>query len=85
MFFPHGKEVLQMDEYMMMHADTAWQFLQEHTFWQMLGFQHVLVSSYLSNENVTTSKSGLEHPKGLSCLFLHMVLADCWSKATKCS
>src|ERR1700722_649158 len=46
MFFPDGKEVLQMDEYMMMHADTAWQFLREHTFWWMLGFQHVLVSSY---------------------------------------
>jgi hypothetical protein len=58
MFFLDGKEVLQMDVYIIMHADTALHFLWEHTFWLMPGFRHVLVSLYLSNNMLSPQRVG---------------------------
>jgi hypothetical protein len=83
MFSLDGQEVPQMDVYIIIHAHTAFQFLWEHTLWLMPGFQHLLVSLYLSNKHIITSKSGPEHLKCLSCVFVHIILADGYLKVTK--
>ena len=44
MFFLVGKAVLQMGMYLTMHGRSHLLSHQEHTFWQMLGFQLVMHS-----------------------------------------
>ena len=44
MFFPVGKAVLRMGVYLTMHGRSHLPSHQEHTFWQMLGFQLVMHS-----------------------------------------